>query len=117
MTDADSRTDTNFEMLRDLSRKTFGYFRQLLVTYVYSWLLWAIFATLGYFWRLFGYFQLLARLPAAPPLDGDFEMEEGGHMEGMWVQLYPHSSPSLDPEAEDVQARPGQDYQLCLQGV
>ena len=29
--------------------------------------------------------------PATQPLDGSFEMEEGGHMEGVWRQLYPHS--------------------------
>ena len=29
--------------------------------------------------------------PATQPLDGSFEMEEGGHMEGVWGQLYSHS--------------------------
>ena len=41
----------------------------------------------------FGFFT---GLPAAQPLDGSFGMEEGGHMEGVWGQLYPHSSPSPD---------------------
>ena len=29
--------------------------------------------------------------PATQPLDGSFEMEEGGYMEGVWGQLYSHS--------------------------
>ena len=29
--------------------------------------------------------------PATQPLDGSFKMEEGGHMEWVWGQLYSHS--------------------------
>ena len=65
---------------------TFGYFCVLLATFVYFWLLLAPF---GHFW-------LLVRLLAAQLLDGSFEMDEGGHMEGVWGQLNPHSTPSPD---------------------
>ena len=91
---------------------TFGYFWLLLAIFGYFWLL---LATSVYSWLLlatFGYFRLSARLPANQPLDGSFEMEEGGHMEGVWGQHYPHLTlylPQTRPEAEYVQARPGQD--------
>ena len=48
---------------------------------------WLLLATFGYFWQIFGW----NRLPATQPLDGSFKMEEGGHMEGVWGQLYPPS--------------------------
>ena len=58
-----------------------------------------VLAILGYIWLLFatfGYFWLLARLLAPQPLDGSFEMEEVGHTEGVWGQLYHYISPSPD---------------------
>ena len=49
--------------------------------------------------------------PATQPLDGSFEMEEGGHMEGgvgtaVFSQWH---LPQTRPQAGDVPARPGQD--------
>ena len=78
-------------------------------------------ATFGYFWLLlatFGYFRLLARLLAAQSLDGSFQIEEAATWRGFWESstLTVHFPQTL-PEAEDVQARPGQDYWLYHQKV
>ena len=35
--------------------------------------------------------MVMKRTVATQHLDGSFEMEEGGHIKGVWGQLYPHS--------------------------
>ena len=81
---------------------TYGYFCLLLATFGYLWLCLAYFsyfllllATLCHFWLLltkccylwrlfatFGYFRLSARVLATQPLNGRYEIDEGGHMKG-----------------------------------